>query len=162
MTSDLLQTGLNTLAFSRRLTDGLLRDITEEEACTIPAGCNKNCIWVTGHLAMTDDFFLSALGGQRRLQGWDPYFGMGSEPQSDASVLPAFGDVIQALAERRGAIRSAFEHMPDAALLEPMPENLRPFAETKATLMGTLAAHETFHAGQLSMVRRQLGHPSLF
>jgi uncharacterized damage-inducible protein DinB len=160
-TSDVLANGLAALDFSQRLMDGLCEDIPEEHATHQPVPGANHMVWQIGHMAWTDDYFLSKLlGGQSALpESWTKLFGMGSEPQADASIYPPLAEMRARRAERRGALLEWYRAQADAKLAEPMPEDYQTFAPNFGALMSSLAAHEAMHAGQVTLIRKSLSMP---
>ncbi|HWL93075.1 MAG TPA: hypothetical protein VNT79_06045, partial [Phycisphaerae bacterium] len=49
----------------------------------------------------------------------------------------------------------------EAELESPAGEEAHPLFATKAQAVGTAVMHETFHAGQIAMIRRELGRKAL-
>ena len=162
-TNSLFATGKAALEFSRRMATQFLDSVPEDQLGYPPEGKLTNAIWIMGHLAHTDDYFLAALGGQERRtpDTWDGLFGMNSEPQ-DASAYPPLGEIRQAYDECRAAVLAWFESKSDEELLEELSDDWKGFAPTYAALMSSLAIHEGMHCGQLACVRKSLGLPYLF
>lgn len=155
----LLENGLHRLGIARQVTLALLADIPHDQWClqTIP-GAN-HAMWIAGHVALNDDFFLARLAGRetRCPEGWTALFGTGSQPLPDLSAYPAPEIVEQQLAERRRDLVSWFQTLGVEELSASVPEELRRFAANVADVMPSLAWHEAFHVGQLSLVRKRLG-----
>jgi uncharacterized damage-inducible protein DinB len=163
-TSKVLETGLAALAFSRRMLEKSLDGIPEDKRCSQVAPGTNTPIWVLAHIADTDDFFLSRLAGEDRQmpEAWEGRFSMKSKPETDADRAPTFAEARKVAEANRERLVTWFEGMSDDKLNELLPEELRPFAVNYGTLMCTLAAHESYHAGQVSSVRRVLDLPSTF
>ena len=159
------ETGLATLAFARGMCTRLLEGIPDAKWTFIPhAGCN-HALWIMGHTAGTDDYFRVTLGeGQERVnpESWGELFGMESEPNPDASAYPSVDEVRRVWTEARERFNAWYGGLTDDQLAEPLPEKLQPFAKNLAVLAGTMAVHEAMHAGQLSIIRRQLDLPRSF
>lgn len=157
----LLDTGLAALAFSRRTTERLLDGFDASNAMTRCGPEGSHVLYIAGHIAATDEAFLTMVGGQAAAlePRYNTVFGMNVEPTDDASSYPAFDEVRAAMSSRRDALVAWFSSMDDEALLQELPEPMIGFARTYAILMSTLAFHEGFHAGQISAARRVLGLP---
>ena len=157
--SELKETGLAALAFSRRVLLRLLDGFDDSNALVRLGGTGSHAMHLVGHVATTDEFFRTTLSGEA--WGLPPayreLFGMGAEPSDDAGAYPAFEEVLGHLEGRRAALVGWFGSLDEAGLLEPLPEMLRGFAANRAVLMSTLAFHEGFHAGQVSGIRKHLG-----
>jgi hypothetical protein len=137
----------------------MIEDIPPDKLCHQPVPGANHALWVLGHLACTDDFFASSLGGRAPIidDEWNKMFGMGSTPNDDPSAYPPLEEVLDRLERTRQAMLETFEAMGEAKLQEQTPEAWRMFAPTYAATMASVAFHEGFHAGQLSAVRRSLG-----
>lgn len=156
--SPLLSTGLSALTFSRHVFTRFIDNIPEDKFGFRPGGKANHALWILGHIPTTDAQFMEGLGAERSVpKEWDALFGYKSEIQDDLSKYPSVADVRAAFDGTRAALVSWFESMDDEALLKPMPEDWQTFAPTFAALMSSLAGHEALHAGQLTVIRRELG-----
>jgi uncharacterized damage-inducible protein DinB len=162
-TNPLVQTGLATLAFSRGVTMKLLEAIPAESRLVCPIEGAHHVMWIAGHVAMTDDYFLKAVGGQESVidESWEKLFGMGSTACEDASVYPSWDEIVATMIERRGALEAWFATLDADALAAPLPEEIQFFAPSVGALMGSVAWHEGFHAGQTTAIRKKLGLESV-
>ncbi|MCH8005148.1 MAG: DinB family protein [Planctomycetes bacterium] len=153
--------GKATLELARRSTLKLVADIPAEHHCHQPVPKANHATWVLGHLANTDNFFLTSLGGRDPVidKSWGDLFGMGSEPTGDPGRYPSLTEVKAGCERARAALIDWFASMDDQKLQSPLPDQMKGFAPNYAGVMGTLAWHEGLHAGQLSAVRRSLGLP---
>jgi len=162
--SPFLAPGLAALNFARGAVEKLI------DAC--PANARLHCVcpganhltWIVGHLAWTDDYFVTALGGQESnlpggFDNWNAMFGMASTPVDDPAAYPPFEQVRRAFDERHQAVVDWFASLDESKLSEPLPDDLRNFAPTFAALPGSMAAHEGMHAGQITVIRKSLGLP---
>ena len=159
--SVLLETGLEALAFTRGVTNRILEGFDESNAMTRCGPSGSHVMYIAGHIAGTDEAFMTHVGGLEPVlePSWFELFGMNVEVSDDASAYPSFEKVRQVLASRREALEKWFSGMDDAALQKPLPEPWNGFAKTHAILMSTLAFHEGFHIGQISAARRVTGLP---
>jgi len=154
-----LTNGLATLGFARRSTLGFLEDIPEDKLCYQPFPGTNHALWIIGHLACTDNFLLTAIGGRQTdlPATWNELFGMGSTPQPDPDAYPPPAEVRQQLDARRDELIEWFKSMDGDQLVAPLPEDYQTFARDHAALMTSIAWHEGLHAGQLTVVRKTLG-----
>jgi len=157
--SDLRTIGLSSLEFARQATLKLLEGLPEQGFTHQPVAGGNHVLWVLGHLAATDDFFLTRLANRESglPQQWGALFGMGSTPTSDAAAYPSREEVLQRLAERREALVQWFRSLSDADLARTLPDDFSEFAPDYASLPTRIAWHEGLHAGQISTVRKSLG-----
>jgi uncharacterized damage-inducible protein DinB len=159
MSRDTLEGGFERLEFARRVTLMLTEEIPDDQLCHQPFGGTNHALWNLGHVAATDNFFMSAVGGlaSRHPNSWNALFGPGSQPKPDLSAYPSIAEIRGALAANREALVAWFKSMSDEELRSPLPEELKGFASCRAALPGSIAWHEGFHAGQISVVRKSLG-----
>jgi uncharacterized damage-inducible protein DinB len=159
MGSQLLETGLAALAFSRKATLGLFEDIPDSKICHQPFAGANHPLWTLGHLACTDEFFLKELAGRpyNNPDEWPKLFFMGSKPTPSARDYPPVSEVKAALDQNREVLVGWFKSMSDTDLLKPIEGDLATFAANRAVLMSTIAWHEGLHAGQMSAIRKSLG-----
>lgn len=120
----------------------------------------NHALWIAGHLATTDDWFLQQMGVSAELElcsSWHETFGGGSKPVDHASTYPAYSDVLESLKTQRDRLIAWFSARSEAELAAPSPEKWSKYAPTVADFAFFLAWHEGYHAGQLSVVRKQVG-----
>jgi uncharacterized damage-inducible protein DinB len=154
----LLENGLFRLDFARRVTLAMLEDVPFDRWCLQPVAGGNHAMWIAGHLAATDDFFLVNVGRRTSAlpEGWTGLFATGSKPVADLDAYPAPEVVMAQLAARREDLQSWFRSLTEAELRTPLPAGMR-FAANLAELMPSVAWHEAWHGGQLSLVRKALG-----
>ncbi len=156
--------GRFALNFSRQWLEGLLADFPADQMCAQPIDDCNHALWIMGHLAWTDDAMLTGLGDQPSAleDGWVETFGMKSTPTGDADAYPDPARVRTVMQERRAALLAWLEGLSDDELETPLDGDWASFAPNRGGLMSTLAAHETMHAGQLSMIRRAFRLPFVY
>lgn len=155
----LLENGLHRLEVARLVTLSMLADVPHDRWCLQAVPGANHTMWIAGHLANTDDLFLSLLANRpsSNPEGWSGLFGTGTKPLPDLTAYPAPEVVLQQLAGRRHELTSWFQSLDKKDLGSPVPEKLQRFAANIADVMASLAWHEAWHSGQLSLVRRLLG-----
>jgi uncharacterized damage-inducible protein DinB len=158
----------HALAFSRRLTDGLLASFKTPEDWVFQIHPKANhALWIAAHIALADNSFIGkfrpALASKP--DGWDALFWQASEPQSNATIYPAAEEVLAYFHERRATLLKLFDELADEELSAPAPP-----AGARSPLAGApnigqsfifIAQHEALHAGQLTVAHRALGHAPL-
>jgi hypothetical protein len=163
-----LQLAIDQIVFARNYTIGLLDQTPAAEWFRQPPGGVSHIAWQVGHLAFAE--YRMALW---RIRGPRPrdselisethrgLFGVESVPDSDPARYPSQADIRavfdrvheQALGELRG--------LDEGELDQPVPHPHR-FANTKLKALLWCAHHEMVHAGQIGLLRRQLGYPPLW
>lgn len=163
-----LQLAIEQIAAARNYTIGLLDQTPTTEWFRQPPGGVSHIAWQVGHLAMAE--YRLAL---ERIRGPQPQdaglisddflrlFARESTPDSDPAKYPS-----------RDEIRAVFDRVHEQALreLRGLDEReldqpvLKPHKLAKTKLWSLLwcAQHEMIHAGQIGLLRRQLGHPPIW
>lgn len=152
------------LVSTRQLSERLLADFRtpQEWVHQVHPGCN-HALWFAGHMANTDNFLLSLVAPERSvaLGDFGKRFGMGSQPASQPELYPPSDQVVETMRERRRTLLGALEELSDADLSRPTPQGVPEFLPDLASVFEMANWHEAMHAGQLSVVRRALGHRPL-
>ncbi|MFQ5411966.1 MAG: DinB family protein [Phycisphaerae bacterium] len=164
MANHLLETGVATLAFSRQATMALIDTLSEDQFLHQPCPGANHALWIMGHLACSDEFFLNKLGDKPfdKFESWESKFFMKSLPTANASDYPPVAEVKEALANGRERLVGWYGTLDEATLLSPPPDDLKDFAPTHAALLSTIVWHEGMHAGQLTVIRKSLGLAPVF
>jgi hypothetical protein len=141
--------------FSYGILNRNLEGITHEESLRAPEPGGNSLNWVLGHL-------LASRNGVTRLLGqppaWDSpqaaRYARGSAPL-EADEAPVRFETLRADLERSQApLLAALRSCPEEALAAAT-DNGDPLAQRLARL----GFHEGYHGGQISLLRRILGHP---
>jgi uncharacterized damage-inducible protein DinB len=155
---------LRQLVNIRQMSERLLEDFKTPEQWTFQAhpACN-HALWFAGHMATSDNFFLSLVDPEkaRQLPDYQAKFGMGSQPTSDPAAYPTPETVQATMRERRQALLSVLESMTEEDLAKKTPEGAPEFLPDVASVFELAVWHEGQHRGQLSVARRALGHKPL-
>ena len=152
------------LVKTRDLSERLLADFhtPQEWVHQVHEGCN-HALWFAGHMANSDNFFLSLVAPQKaaQLEGFAPRFGMGSHPTGNPADYPPAADVLETMRERRRTLLGVLDELSDEQLSNPTPSGSPDFLTDFAAVFEMANWHEAMHAGQLSVTRRALGHQPL-
>ncbi|MCI0358463.1 MAG: DinB family protein [Planctomycetaceae bacterium] len=149
-----------------RLLTMLVKDI-DDAHYTQPIGGAKNPpAFILCHLCVSTDFLLSRLGKPTYCPAnWRENFGPTCSPEKVAIPYPPKAEVM-AILERAllAACAASAEVTPEfAAKPHGIPFLAGSPVETNGDFITLLlASHPAFHAGQLSVMRRQLGFAHLF
>ncbi len=161
--SDHKAAGLGAFGFAAFTTDKAFEGFDQSNAFEMPSEGGNHAAWVAGHLAQTCDWVLDRYGKAGALDpSYKDLFGQNSEPSTDATAYPPFAELLSKMKERRQALIDWFGALPDEKAAEELDEEARMFGQTFAGMMGALGAHENYHAGQLSVVRKKLGMDRIF
>jgi len=150
------------LTAARETSECFLRDFDRPEDWTrqVYEGAN-HALWFAGHMGTTDDFFISLIVPERTAPR-DEYaarFGVGSQPTSDPADYPAVDEVLAYMRERRAVLLQILSELDEQELARPTPNGAPDFIPDIGSVFETAIWHEGLHSGQLSVVRRAMGHP---
>jgi hypothetical protein len=149
---------------ARGFSEGLLASFTKPSDWThqLFPGAN-HALWFAGHMGTSDDFFLKTVvpGTSKIPVGYPEKFGMGSVPTANLADYPPVEEVLAFMRERRKALSDALAGMSNGQLASKLPAGSPEFLSDFSSVFELATWHEGIHAGQLSMTRRALGHPSI-
>jgi len=150
------------LDVARRWTQDLLDHTERTHWFRMPGDQIGHIAWQMGHLAVSQVALIHVrCFGLEEAEHITPeqkkLFGRGSTPVADMGAYPSL-DEITALFDRiqtesLGLIRG----MDEATLDEPTGDPPHPLFATRAGAIGTAAMHESFHTGQIAIIRRLAG-----
>jgi hypothetical protein len=163
-----LQTALANIVFARDYTLWLLDATPAADWFRMPPGGVSHVAWQVGHLAIAQ--YRLVLD---RVRGPRP----DDDDLNPAALIATFGAVsvvdpnlanyppaeeIRAIFDRiHGRVLAALPHVPDADLDTPVTRPHR-LCKTKLECLHWCSHHEMLHAGQIGLLRRQLGHDPLW
>lgn len=130
--------------------------ITHEESCRAPAG-GGNCLnWVLGHIAASREDMLKLLGAEPlRSEAEAAPYARGSAGEIAAASARPLGEILDALARSAAALKSRLEAMGPEQFARPAGKG------TLGENLAFLQFHESYHAGQVGLLRRTLGKPGV-
>jgi hypothetical protein len=162
-----LELGVGQIVFARNYTLELLDQTPTAEWFRMPPGGVSHVGWQVGHLACAE--YRMTLWRIRGPQPQDSdliseaqrgLFGYDSVPNPDPARYPGPADLRALLDRVHQQVLREMRGLDEGELDEP-PVNPHPFAMTKLLALLWCARHEMLHAGQIGLLRRQLGHPPL-
>ena len=158
-----LELALENIRGTREYTCRLIETVEPSDWFRIPPAGVSNIGWQVGHLAMAEyRLCIDRIRGARPeddaliSQDFLNRFGKGSTPEPDPNNNPSV-DEIRAVFDRvHDRALEELASLTDAQLDEPV---LQPHAlfDTKFGAITMASRHEMLHAGQIGLLRRQLG-----
>lgn len=133
-------------------------DISHQESLAQP-GSQGNCFnWVLGHLIRVYDNIMPLLG-QKPLGGFERYE-RGGAPIKNGDDAVDFKELLQAWNESARRINEGLSGITENRLDEaaPFSPTNNP-NETVRSLLTTIFFHQSYHTGQMGMLRRFAGRP---
>jgi DinB superfamily len=158
-----LKLAIEQIVFARNYTMRLLEETPADLWFRIPTAGVTHVAWQVGHLAMAQ--YRLAL---ERVRGTNPQdvslisddflrlFGRESAPNADASIYPGQTGILAVFNNVHQQVLRELKQRDDAELDQPVLKP-HPLAKTKLWSLLWCAQHEAVHAGQIGLLRRQLG-----
>ena len=163
-----LQLAIDQIVFARNYTIGLLDQTPMAEWFRLPPSGVSHVGWQVGHLAFAE--YRMALW---RIRGQQPedeglfsqdfvrLFGANSVPDANPAKNPSPAEVRAIFDRVHELVMRELPTISEAALDDPVPHPHK-FANTKLLALLWCAQHEMMHAGQIGLLRRQLGNPPMW
>src|SRR5262249_10630930 len=159
-----LQLGIEQIVFARNYTIGLLDETPATEWFRQPPGRVSHIAWQVGHLACAE--YRMVLWRIRGVQPQDTelisekhrsLFGYESVPDPDPTKYPSESEIRALFDQIHEQVLRELWGMNDGDMDQPVLHP-HPFAPTKLRALLWCAHHEMLHAGQIGLLRRQLGY----
>lgn len=156
--------GLRNMEWGRMLLTEMAKATPDDKFYEVPCEGGNHAAWNIGHIAVTDDLIRAQLGGGEPVLSteWHDMFKGGSVCKPGAEGHPTREELLDGLARSRAAVVAWLSGLSESELNEPLTGGIAELAQDRIMLMGSLASHEAFHAGQISVARRVFGMPPLF
>ncbi|MEL6497166.1 MAG: DinB family protein [Planctomycetota bacterium] len=160
----LLDTGLFLMDFSRQATIGCLAGIESGAFVKRFAADGSHAAYIVGHITFTDDTTLNMLAGEPHTlsEPEQKLFGGGATISETLADYPPQSELVEKMHAVRAKLVEYFKGLSPAEIIAPVEGPLAQFGDTRAKLMTSIAWHEGFHSGQISVIRRHLGMPRVF
>jgi len=155
------------IVFARDYTKSLLADVSDEQWYEQPTGCPSNIAWQVAHLAFAQ-YALALM----RVRGKEPTdqelisndffkrFKKGSVPIADAENEFTVAEIRATFDRVHERVLKEIPTFSEQLLAEPLPAPFVAYPNKLGSLL-FCAAHEMLHAGQIGLLRRQLGKPPI-
>jgi hypothetical protein len=141
-----------------------LTDMTEHDLMARPIGTMNHWKWQLGHLVVSEHEHMSKLelGDMPPLPNHlREQFTPETSQIDDAAFFPLKEALEEEMSRQRAGTLALLEGLDDETLLKPSPERIRYFGPTVGAVFTGEAGHWMFHLGQLAIIRRHLGLPTL-
>ena len=141
-----------------------LRGVSEEDALRSPGDAGTgNCLnWLVGHILVARDGLGSMLGRDTFLTKEEGQrYGRGSVALVAGGEATPMRRLVTGIKETGAGLDEAFAGLDAEVLAQPIPAERFPFPPTRpdlASMIQFLHFHESYHAGQIALVRRSLGY----
>ncbi len=163
----MLRAAIGQVEFARQYTLELLAATPQTRWFETPEGAPTHIAWQVGHLAVSQyGLLLFRLHGRREgdsdlMPGrFRKAFGRSSDPTAAAAQAHTADELLSRLAKIHETAVAGLADLHGATLMEAveMPYAVYP---TKLGAILFCPLHESLHAGQIGLIRRQLGLPPI-
>lgn len=147
-------------ALHTRLFNNVLQGIADADAGIRISDNINHLQWIAGHLNASRYGIAGLLGLEASFKYMSIYADATQPPPGnralDATITyPTLTDIMQCWNDFAPAFNHAVSNLPNQQLDEALPPGL-PF-KTLIDLLSFVASHESYHIGQMSIIRRYLG-----
>ena len=161
--------GKHAIEFSMDLSSeivlGYLQDLTDEEMMHRPCPRSNHIKWQLGHLIQSEHQMIDTClpGAMPPLpDGFAERYGKETATIDDATAFDSKDQLMMLFDEQRAATHQALAGCSAADLDQPAPEPMREYAPTVGDAFNVQGIHWVMHAGQWSVIRRQLGRDPIY
>lgn len=160
-----LEAALAGLNGARMYTMGLLANVKDEDWFRMPPAGVSHVGWQAGHIAVAQ-FTLACvrIRGEQpkdddiRPEAWRSLFGRNSNPVDDPAKYPSPNEIRAALDRIHKHVVAEAAKIPESELDAATLGLPHPIAKTNIASLLWCGHHEMVHAGQIGLLRRQLGY----
>lgn len=149
-----------TLDLDTRLFVNCLDGMSDSQALERPSASSNHAAFIAAHLVEARYYLAQALG----LEGDSPFKEMleGAQGIDDVEEFPSLDAIRSAWRDVSLRLSERLENLDEDALSEKAPASFP--IDGGDTLLGCvtfLVQHDAYHIGQLALLRRQVGLPSM-
>jgi uncharacterized damage-inducible protein DinB len=153
-----------SLKSTQRLIGNYLSDLSDADLLIRPAPTANHIAWQLGHLILAEQSMMAAqaISGASWPELPAGFKEQHSKEKAAEQSTKGFGtkaDYLDLFKKTRAATIAALDNISDADLDKPTQGRMAEFAPLLADILLLQAHHTLMHAGQFTVVRRQLGKP---
>ncbi len=148
-----------TLRLNTKLFRNCLDGMTQQQAEARPDGFGNSALWVAAHLVKARHGMLRWLGAERANPL--PAGLVAAKGITDVTAWPALDEVRAAWTHVSHALRDRLATVSAADLDAPVDVRFPVFEQTAFALIVFMVMHDTYHVGQLSVLRKLAGLPGM-
>lgn len=112
--------------------------------------------WITGHVTVYRRRLVAMMGGPELTETWEAAFMRGTTPDAVPTELDG-ATIVHAFHEAHLMMVPRWDALSDADLAKPLGRTLLDGGDTIRAGLRFLLWHETYHLGQLGLLRRLVG-----
>jgi uncharacterized damage-inducible protein DinB len=147
------------LRLNTRLLRNCLDGLTEAQAAVRPGPGTNSAAFVAAHLADARFHLLALLGGDRN-NPLAPYLAA-ARSLDELERLPPLTDILDAWTDVSHALRDRLEELSADELDQDVAPRFPMSNPTRLGALAFLVQHDSYHIGQLAMLRKHAGLPAM-
>jgi uncharacterized damage-inducible protein DinB len=147
------------LRINTKLFRNCLHGMTQAQAEARPSGQTNSALWVAAHMVKARYGLLKWLGAER--QNPLPAALLAARSIDEVREWPSVPDVLAAWTDASHALRDRLAAMTPAQLSAPVEVRFPVFEQTTYALLVFMVQHDSYHLGQLSVLRKLAGLPGM-
>jgi hypothetical protein len=151
-----IQTTANQFKFNNGLFNTIVQGIPPEQWLKQPTADCNHLLWVTGHMTVVRAAALNILGAPWSVP-WQGMFRRG-EKRVDNNQYPPLAEVQNAWKEVAQLLLTALPEASSELLNKPVEKGRPSIDGTVGGTIGFLCLHESYHLGQMGLIRKWLGY----
>ena len=160
MPSDLILPVAGQYAFCSSMLGAAVSDLSDEQAgARMRDDKGSSITFILGHLMASRAMILQTLG-KREDNPWGKIFTT-KEGAKAASDYPPIKELAGQWAELAKEFDSVLAELDDATLMAAGPDWIPSPDQTNRGMLGFFAFHESYHIGQIGLIRVEHGLPSI-
>jgi uncharacterized damage-inducible protein DinB len=149
----------SVLRLNTRLFMNCLEGVAEEKAIERPSGATNSLAFVACHLVDSRHYLARYLG----LDEVNPLANVLADVTSieDVDELPPLGELKQAWRSVASVVEACVEGLSEEECRVPSRQRFPVDDPTVLGAVGFLVQHESYHIGQMALLRKYLGYPAM-
>ncbi len=148
-----------TLRINTKLFRNCLHGMTQAQAEARPADGGNSALWVAAHMVKARYGLLKRFGAER--PNPLPAELMNAKGIDEVKAWPAVADVLAAWTDASRGLRDRLPQLTPQQWDEPVDVRFPAFEQTQFGVLVFMVQHDSYHLGQLSMLRKVLGMPGM-
>ena len=147
------------LRINTKLFRNCLHGMSQAQAEGRPSGETNSALWVAAHMVKARYGLLKWLGAER--PNPLPAALLAARSIDEVRDWPPVADVVAAWTEASHALRDRLAAMTAGQLSTPVDVRFPVFEQTTFALLTFMVQHDSYHLGQLSVLRKLAGLPGM-
>jgi len=138
----------------------MVKEMSHEEMVTPPVPGGNYALWSLGHITFSEasGLYVQLRQEPNPLEAWEALFDQGTTPTAGGQGYPGKDEVWSHFEQVRRDLLAFLEAQSEEDLDKPSGVD-HPWYDTAGKMLGVLAVHQAFHAGQIALARKALGKP---